>query len=141
MVRFRRQRDDAQTSINLTPLIDVVFLLLIFFMVTTTFTKETRLQIDLPQSSSQAVVPEGDAIELLVDAKGSISINGQTLLKTDFDSVKVGLERSVQGQRNPTLVITADAKAPFQSVVYAMDAAGRLGISRQNITTRQFQAQ
>ncbi len=75
-MKFRRQSRD-EDNVNLTPLIDVVFLLLIFFMVSTTFTKETHLEIDLPEATGDAVAADSQQIEILINAEGGFAINGQ----------------------------------------------------------------
>lgn len=133
---FRRQRTE-EVGINLTPLIDVVFLLLIFFMVSTTFTKETHMDLELPTSTSTAESVEGTPIEIVISAEGSYLINGQALVQSTLESLTraVQLEMSVDDQANG-IIIVADAKAPHQSVVFALDAAGQLGISQVQLATR-----
>ena len=89
-MRFRRSRQE-EVQVNLTPLIDVVFLLLIFFMVSTTFTRETQLQIDLPESSSEAVLGEDRPIEIQVNSQGQYAVNNTPLLRSDTESLKQAL--------------------------------------------------
>ncbi len=133
---FRRQRAE-EVSINLTPLIDVVFLLLIFFMVSTTFTKETHMDLELPTSSSEATAVIGTPIEIVVSADGRFLINGQALVQSTLESLTraVQLEMSADNAQ-AGIIIVADAKAPHQSVVYALDAAGQLGIAQVQLATR-----
>lgn len=133
-MRFRRSTQQ-QVDINLTPLIDVVFLLLIFFMVTTTFTRETQLQIDLPQSQSQMAAEEIIPIEILVDRNGGYAINEQVLINSDIDTLKRALTEVAQGNTAP-IVITADSQTPHQAFITALDAVGQLGFSRVSITTQ-----
>lgn len=133
-MRFRRTRSE-EVSVNLTPLIDVVFLLLIFFMVTTTFTRETQLQIDLPQSQSQQASEPVIPIEVLVDRSGGYAINDQVLIKSDIDSLKQALSQLGLDNTTP-IVITADAQAPHQAFITALDAVGQSGFSRVSITTQ-----
>ncbi len=134
---FRRQSKQEE-GINLTPLIDVVFLLLIFFMVSTTFTKETHLQIDLPEASVEPTeVINNDAIEIVVQASGDYVVNGQTLVNQQAVTLQRALKAIAQGDMNKPLTITADASATHQAVVRAMDVAGQVGLSQLRITTRQ----
>ena len=135
-MRFRRQRRE-EVSINLTPLIDVVFLLLIFFMVTTTFTKETRLTVDLPEAQGVAQQEKPDQVEITIRAQGSFAVNGQSLANHEPDYLKAALIEVSDGDSSLPLVITADAMTPHQAVVTAMDVAGQLRFLHLSITTRQ----
>jgi biopolymer transport protein ExbD len=135
-VKFRRQRVDEE-GVNLTPLIDVVFLLLIFFMVSTTFTKETHLSVDLPEAVGQPSKENPKQIEILIAADGSYSVNGQALVNNKLETLKSAIDKLSEGDKKIPMVITADAKTPHQSVVEAMDAAGQLGFTHLSITTRQ----
>lgn len=135
----RRRRTD--NGINLTPLIDVVFLLLIFFMVTTTFTKETRLLISLPEASGAPVENVPQTVELLVNAEGNYAVNGQNLINREIKTIMAALRDASGGNIEMPLIITADAEATHQAVVIAMDAAGQLGFSKLNIATQQTQEQ
>jgi biopolymer transport protein ExbD len=140
-VNFRRQRQE-EASVNLTPLIDVVFLLLIFFMVSTTFTRETQLKLDLPEAASGEHVDSRDEqqIELTISANGDIAINDKALIAPSFNTLKLALERESAGNLALPLIITADAQTPHQSVIMAMDAAGQLGFTRLRLTTTQLEA-
>jgi len=139
-VNFRRQRQE-EASVNLTPLIDVVFLLLIFFMVSTTFTRETQLKLDLPQAASgEPVEIQEQQIELTISASGEVAINDKALLAPSLDTLKAALQRESGGDNNLPLIITADAQTPHQSVIMAMDAAGQLGFSRLRLTTSEVEA-
>lgn len=135
-MKFRRQ-SDAEVSVNLTPLIDVVFLLLIFFMVSTTFTKETHLSIDLPESSGELLEQQPQQIELVISKEGEFSINGQTLVNSRIETIKRALSKVSEGDSGLPLIITADANTPYQSVVTAMDAAGQMGFANLSMTTRR----
>lgn len=134
-MRFRRSRRE-EVQVNLTPLIDVVFLLLIFFMVSTTFTRETQLEIDLPESSSQLAVAEGPSLEIMVDGQGRYAVNDQPLLRHDADTLKQALAELAGNRRDQTVVITGDAQAPHQAMIYALDAVGQLGFTKVSYTTR-----
>ena len=134
----RRTRVDA--DINLTPLIDVVFLLLIFFMVSTTFTRETQLKVDLPESASGEHADSGQQqIELLISANGEVAINGKMLIRPDMETLKAALARESSGDSSLPVVITADANTPHQAVITAMDAAGQQGFTRLRLTTNEME--
>jgi biopolymer transport protein ExbD len=135
-VKFKR-REKEDLTVDLTPLIDVVFLLLIFFMVSTTFTKENHLTIDLPEASGEVAKTDVKQIEIIVDEQGKISINDKALINAQVNTVKQGLMKVSGGDATLPLIITADGRAPHQSVVTAMDAAGQLGFSKLSITTRK----
>jgi biopolymer transport protein ExbD len=135
-VKFPRRRR-ADNGINLTPLIDVVFLLLIFFMVTTTFTKETRLLIDLPEASGEVADSSPATLELVIGKDGNYAVNGQNLINRDIKTIMAALRDTSAGNADIPLLITADAQATHQAVITAMDAAGRLGFSQLNIATQR----
>ncbi len=135
-MKFRRQQVEDQ-GINLTPLIDVVFLLLIFFMVSTTFTKETHLSVDLPEAVGEQSSDLPEQIEILINSDGSYSVNGLALVNNQVATLRSALEKTSEGNNQVPLVITADANTPHQAVVQAMDVAGQLGFARLSITTRQ----
>lgn len=139
-MKFRRQKAE-EDSVNLTPLIDVVFLLLIFFMVSTTFTKETHLSVDLPEATGRLAEEAKEQIEILINADGSYAVNGQNLVNKKLSTLKAALEKTANGQMDRPLVITADAKSPHQAVVTAMDAAGQLGFVHLSITTKNPSAE
>ena len=126
-----------EVSVNLTPLIDVVFLLLIFFMVTTTFTRDTNLLINLPEAQGQPAEITPERIEVLVSRSGGYAVNGRALVNSQLDTLMRAIEEVAGGDTAIPLVITADAEATHQSVVSAMDAVARLGFSRINIATRE----
>ncbi|MFV8782549.1 ExbD/TolR family protein [Microbulbifer sp. SA54] len=135
-MQFRRQSKE-QEGINLTPLIDVVFLLLIFFMVTTTFTKESHLKLNLPEAAGPKADNPPSTIEVLINADGSYAVDGRALINKKLTTLKSALSEVSGGEYNRPLIITADATAEHQAVVRAMDAAGQLGFVHLSITTRQ----
>lgn len=134
-MQFRRQSRE-EDSINLTPLIDVVFLLLIFFMVSTTFTKETHLEIDLPEAVGEAANSETDPLEIIINAAGDYALNGKSLVNNTAATLRSALIELSEGDTSRALIITADANAPHQYVVRAMDSAGQLGFVSMSISTR-----
>lgn len=135
-MKFRRQRA-KEVNVDLTPLIDVVFLLLIFFMVSTTFTKETHLEVNLPQADSAVATEAPEGLDILISQDGVYSVNGTALVNTQADTLKRALRELSEGDTERPLTITADAKTPHQAVVTAMDVAGQLGFSRLSITTQE----
>ncbi len=129
-----------EVELNLTPLIDVVFLLLIFFMVTTTFEKDSKIKIELPTASSSRPEAQENVIELLIDSKGNYYINKKEVVnnkpETLFRAMNLTLD---QMDTTPSLVITADANASYQSVITAMDIAGRVRLTNFSLATTQTQ--
>lgn len=138
-MKFRRQARN-EDSVNLTPLIDVVFLLLIFFMVSTTFTKETHLQIDLPEATGEAQPQNNKQIEILINSEGGFAVNGESVINKQISTLKLAIEKVSEGNTDLPMVITADANTPYQAVVTAMDAAGQLGFVNLSMTTKNPQA-
>jgi len=135
-VKFQRSLKE-EVNVNLTPLIDVVFLLLIFFMVTTTFSRNTNLLINLPEASGQPSESEAIEIEILVAENGSYSVNGRQLVNTQIETLMRTVTEVSGGDSTTPLIITADANTSHQSVVTAMDAVAQLGFSSLNIATRE----
>lgn len=135
-MKFRRQRRE-EDLINLTPLIDVVFMLLIFFMVSTSFTRETHLKVELPEATGEQSSDSIDRLEIFIGADGSYAIGDKLLINNQMETLKEALKKVSGGDTKMPLTITADAKTPHQAVVQAMDAAGQLGFVHLSITTRE----
>jgi len=135
-MKFKRRTQD-EPSINLTPLIDVVFLLLIFFMVTTTFTRETLLQVNLPEAAAEILSTQSERLEIVVSRDGSFALNGQTLVNGRVETLLRGLELESDGNLDLPVIIVADSQASHQSVVTAMDAIGQAGFARLSIATQR----
>lgn len=126
-----------EPDVNLTPMIDVVFLLLLFFMVSTSFIRESSLKVDLPQATGQ-VLPEQDlAIDIVINAEGHFIVNGVTLKTPSLDQLSAHLKQAVGENIDPHIIISADANAEYQNIVTAMDIAQQLGYSRLTLATRQ----
>ena len=136
-MKFRRNRQRESVDINLASLIDVVFVLLLFFVVTTTFTRETQLRVELPEAASGAPAVADDAklVEVTISADGVYSVNNHLLPKSDLGTLTEALERESGGDNTLPLAISADGKTPHQAVITAMDAAGKLGFSHLRMTT------
>jgi biopolymer transport protein ExbD len=131
-----RPEPKEQVDINLTPLIDVVFLLLIFFMVSTTFNRDSELSIELPSATAEAQQRKPESIEVAIDAKGRFYVNGRQLLNTQPKTVREALRSAAGDSESPPVIISADAKTPHQAVVQIMDAARELGFVRLTFATR-----
>ncbi|AYF87303.1 biopolymer transporter ExbD [Pseudomonas sp. JS3066] len=144
-MKFRRRAGNVareEVFLNLTSLIDVIFVLLLFFVVTTTFSKPNQLKIELPEAVSGTPPEETElkTLELSIAADGQYSLNGQNLVKSDLATLIAALGRESEGDNSLPLVITADARTTHQSVVTAMDAAGKLGFSQLRMTTIEADA-
>ncbi|MEX2366401.1 MAG: biopolymer transporter ExbD [Pseudohongiellaceae bacterium] len=135
-MKFRKQRKEL-VQVNLTPLIDVVFLLLIFFMVSTSFTRENQLQINLPEASAEEVSTTSQGLTLTIRENGAYALNGRVLSSGSIEVLKKALLAESQGQVDQSLLLVADANASHQSVVLAMDAAGQLGFVNLRIATQE----
>jgi len=135
-VKFPRQPVEP-VDVNLTPLIDVVFLLLIFFMVSTTFTRERELTVELPEATAESPVETRDRVEIEISADGEYAVNTQLLVNRDSETLAKAIKDVSKGDTKLPLIITADGKTPHQAVVTAMDVAGQLGFVHLRITTRE----
>jgi len=128
----RREEPD----VNLTSLIDVVLLLLVFFMVSTSFVKEAVLKVDLPEASEQAAVNQAeDPLVITVAANGELRVNDRELVNNRPDTLRAAIALTVGDERDIQVLLRADGKASHQSVVTAMDVLGRMGFSRLSIAT------
>jgi len=130
-----RPRRHEDPEINLTPLIDVVFLLLIFFMVSTTFNRESELKIQLPEAGREAVEQPAESVEVTVSADGRYYVNGRAVVDRRVGTLRRAIEKAAGGRTDLPLVVRADARAEHQAVVRAMDAAARAGFARLSIAT------
>lgn len=120
----------------MTSLIDVVLLLLIFFMVSTSFVKESQISITLPEADSEAVAEEiPDQLEIMITEQGTYLVNGRELVNNRPETIRNALQTVSTGNTSLPLTISADANARHQHVVTAMDVAGRLGFTRISIAT------
>jgi len=129
-------RSRAQPEVNLTSLIDVVLLLLIFFMVSTSFVKQSQIAIHLPQADSAAVVEEvPEQIDIMITATGTYLVNGRELINNRPETIRNALRKVSGGNSNLPMTVSADANAKHQYVVTALDVAGRLGFVKINIAT------
>lgn len=128
-------RPREEPEINLTSLIDVVLLLLVFFMVSTSFIKATEIRLQLPQAEALPRVEPPAEIEIMVSAAGDYFVDGQELVNRRPETLQRALEQVAGESRELPVTIRADGRASHQSVVTAMDVVGRLGFSRILIAT------
>lgn len=126
-----------EVTINLTPLIDVVFLLLIFFMVTTSFTRETQIQLELPKADVEKMQSDPEIMEISIDKEGRMFLNGKSLVNSQIETLKNVMTPILANNKDIPVVISADANTPYQSVVTAMDATSQLGITNLKMATQR----
>ena len=133
-MNLRPHRTD-DVELNITPLIDVVFLLLIFFMVSTTFDRESEINITLPEASEEYTEVEIDKLEISIDAEGKIYVNEQVLLNTQLNTIREAIRDAAYDLDDPQVLISADAQATHQTVVRVMDAARQLDLVKITFAT------
>jgi biopolymer transport protein ExbD len=137
-MNFGRRRE-TEPEINVTSLIDVILLLVMFFMVSTSFVQDGRLRIQLPQSSAEQEQRPADPVTVLITAEGGYRVNDRALINNSPETLRAALEKAAGGVRGQPLTIRADARATHQAVVTAMDIAGRVGYAQVNIATVNLQ--
>lgn len=128
-----RRREEPE--INLTPLIDIVFLMLIFFMVSTTFLRQAELQVALPEASEEPSEAATKPLELTINKQGRVFLDGRPLVNNQTETIRRALVEAKGEQESLPLIIRADAGAEHQRVVSALDAAGQAGLNRVSIAT------
>lgn len=129
-------RPKAEPEVNMTSLIDVVLLLLIFFMVSTSFVKQSQISIRLPEAESAAVVEEvPDQVDIMITEQGTFLINGRELINNRPETIRNALQKVSGGDTSLPLTISADANTRHQYVVTAMDVAGKLGFVKISIAS------
>ncbi len=135
-----RSRNRGELDVNITPLIDVVFLLLIFFMVSTTFQKKSELSVQLPSATTQTV-ESTSPIEIVINPVGEYFVSGKALVNNKKSTLRTALIEVTGGRIDIPLVLRADARSPHQSVVTVMDIAAQLGLVKLSIATSQTDSQ
>ena len=129
-------RVKAEPEVNLTSLIDVVLLLLIFFMVSTSFVKQSQISIRLPEADSAAIVEEvPEQLDVMITEQGTFLVNGRELINNRPETIRNALQKVSGGNTSLPLTISADANTRHQFVVTAMDVAGKLGFVKISIAT------
>jgi biopolymer transport protein ExbD len=131
-----QSRSKEEPEVNLTSLIDVVLLLLVFFMVSTSFVRETDINLRLPQAdAASAPVSDSETLEIVISQTGNYAVDGRALINNQERTLRAAIEKLTDGKRDMPVVIRADALATHQSVVTAMDVAGQLGFVNISIAT------
>ena len=133
-MNFRR-KDRERLEITLTPMIDVVFLLLIFFMVTTSFKRATELRINLPEATGREQAELAKMISLTIDADGIYYVNNHQVINKKLSTLSKALTDVAGNTRNIPFVIHADAKTPHQAVISALDVASKAGFTQITFAT------
>lgn len=136
-----RPRRAEPPRVDITPLIDVVFLMLIFFMVSTTFDKETQLKVDLPQAqNTETSENPPEKIEITIDASGQYYVNERELVKHDAATLRRTLSKIADGRSDLSIVVAGDRNAPLQSMMTVLDVAAQLGMAQLSFVARQAEA-
>ena len=135
-MNFQRGRHREQLEINLIPMIDVLLVILIFLMVTTTFSQFAELQINLPTAQAEKPEEKQKSVNIAVDASGRYVVNGAPFAGQNVETLALELKRAAGDAKEPTVVINADANATHQAVVNVMEAARQAGLSRITFATQ-----
>ena len=139
-MRIRDDRAQDEPEINLVPLIDVILVLIIFFVITTTFDARSTLQLQLPNAKGEPTADQTQSLSVLINAEGRYFVGDQEVLRTDIDALKQALSTAGGGDRARPVLLRADARTPHQAVVTALDALGQLGFRTISIATAPEQA-
>lgn len=135
-MNFQRGRNREEPEINLVPMIDVLLVIIIFLMLTTTYSKFSGLELNLPTADSTKQVDQPNEIDVAVTATGQVLINKSPLAATDVAAIADGLRRAAGSRNDPLIVINADAKTTHQSVVDVMQAAQTAGFPHISFATQ-----
>ncbi len=131
-----QSRANEEPEINVISLVDVLLVLVLFFMVSTTFMRETEIALKLPEASAAAqTVRSSEMLEITITESGSYVVNGRALVNSERRTLRAGVERLVGEQRDLPVHVRADAKATHQSVITALDVVGQLGFDEISIAT------
>ena len=135
-MNFRRGRQREELEINLVPMIDVMLVILIFLMITTTYSRYTELQINLPTADAEKQPQRPNEVTVLVNAQGQYTVDKAPVAFANIEQFAAELRRASAGRKEPIVVISADAKATHQSVVRVMEASRIAGLSQITFTTQ-----
>ena len=139
-MNFQRGRSREEPEINLIPMIDVLLVILIFLMITTTYSKFAGLEINLPTADTAVNQEQPSEINVVVTATGDVLVNKAPVGARDVDAIVVALKRVAgSGSKEPVVIINADAKATHQSVIDVMQAAQHAGLTHISFATQQKQ--
>ena len=134
---IRNAESESGISVELTPIIDMVFLLLIFFMVSTTFERETQIRVELPEATGEQLEEHPEELEITIDRSGVFYVNRLEVINTEIETLKKAIGKAVGDRRDLPVIINADAKTPHQAVMTAMDAASQLGLLHMTFTANR----
>ncbi|MFZ5454238.1 MAG: ExbD/TolR family protein [Pseudomonadota bacterium] len=135
-MNFRRGRGREELEINLIPLIDVLLVILIFLMVTTTYSKTAGLEITLPSAEAPEAQQSDREINVLITARGDILINRLQVAAGNADALAEALAKAASGKQEPVVIISSDKDARLQSSIDVMQAAQRAGIAGISFATQ-----
>jgi biopolymer transport protein ExbD len=136
-----RPRRSEPPRVDITPLIDVVFLMLIFFMVSTTFDKQTQLKVELPSATTTDTSEKPvDKIEITIDAKGDFYVNERELVKHDAETLRRSMQKIADGRSDLPVIVSGDRNAPLQSMMTVLDVAAQLDLVHLSFVARQSDA-
>ncbi|MCG8015623.1 MAG: biopolymer transporter ExbD [Candidatus Thiodiazotropha sp. 'RUGA'] len=132
-------RTNARKSpeVDITPLIDVVFLLLIFFMVSTTFEHESQILIELPEATGEEIQREEQQLDITINIAGTFFVNQREVVNTEMETLKLAISKAIGDRGDIPVIINADARTPHQSVMTAMDAASQLGLTKMTFSAHK----
>ena len=136
-MNFRAHGRREEPDVNLTPLIDIVFLLLIFFMVSTSFQRDTEISLELPEADGAPLQTEPLVVEVTIDSEGRYFVDQQELVNQQRETLQRAITRAVGEAEEPRIIISADRRTPHEAVVRAMDAARQAGHGNISLATRQ----
>ena len=138
-MNFRRKPME-EPEINFIPLIDVLLVILIFLMITTTYSKYAELQINLPTADAEKQLERPNEVNVGITTGGKYSINGKAIVFSNIDALSADLKAAAAGKKEPVVVINADAQATHQSVVFVMQASQMAGLGQVTFTTQSTAA-
>ena len=132
-----RSRNWEEPELNIINFVDVMLMLLVFFMMTTHFIRNTSLTVELPTASAAPAPTQLKGLEVTIDAQGHYYVNQQAVAGTNPEAVRAALLAASGGRRNLPIILRADARSTQQSVVTVMSVAGELGFTQLQIMTTQ----
>ncbi len=124
-------------EVDITPLIDVVFLLLIFFMVSTTFDREAQITVELPEATGEEAKHAPNELDITIDVSGIFFVNQREVINTEVETLKLAISKAVGDKRDIPVIINADGRAPHQAVMTALDAASQLGLNHMTFSAHR----
>ena len=134
-MRIRDDRAHDEPEINLIPLIDVILVLVIFFVITTTFDARSVMKLELPRANAEDTQAQTQSLSVLVNAEGRYFVGDSEVLRTDVDALKQAIAQAGGNDRERPVMLRADARTPHQAVVTALDALAQLNFKRVSIAT------